>query len=73
MELFRAHAYAVSPQRGMASPIAPEGGGIPITAEFQRIIAENLKGAKLEERNRFESSQATRFNRTMGRYVGVLA
>jgi glyoxylase-like metal-dependent hydrolase (beta-lactamase superfamily II) len=25
------------------------------------------------ERNRFESSQATRFNRTMGRYVGLLA
>jgi len=25
------------------------------------------------ERNRFESSQATRFNRTMGRYVGWLA
>jgi Helix-turn-helix of DDE superfamily endonuclease len=27
----------------------------------------------LNERNRFESSQATRFNRTMGWYVGLLA
>jgi hypothetical protein len=50
MELFRVHAYSVSPQRGVKHPIPPEGGAIAISAEFQNIIAENLQSARLESR-----------------------
>jgi hypothetical protein len=44
----------------------PEGGGIAITAEFQRIIAENLKSAKLESRTvvDFQMDPVARANST---------
>jgi hypothetical protein len=66
MELFRVHAHSVSPQRGVEHPIPPEGGGIAITAEFQRIIAENLKSAKLESRTvvDFQMDPVARANST---------
>src|SRR5262245_53469537 len=50
MELFRVHAYSVSPQRGAEHPIPPEGGAVAISAEFQRIVDENLQSARLESR-----------------------
>ncbi|MGH8064643.1 MAG: hypothetical protein ACRERE_05275 [Candidatus Entotheonellia bacterium] len=50
MELFYVHAYSVSPQRGVEHPIPPEGGAVAISAEFQRIVAENLQSARLESR-----------------------
>jgi hypothetical protein len=45
--------------RGAATKTLLHGTAAPACMEF--------------ERNRFESSQATRFNRTMGWYVGLLA
>jgi hypothetical protein len=66
MELFRVHAYSVLPQRGMESPITPEGGAIAISTEFQRVVAENLKSAKLESRTvvDFQMDPVARANST---------
>ena len=66
MELFRVHAYLVSPQRGVEHPIPPEGGAIAISAELQRIIAENLQSAKLESRTvvDFQMDPVARANST---------
>jgi hypothetical protein len=66
MELFRVHAYLVSPQRGAERPIPPEGGAVAISAEFQRIVDENLQSARLESRTivDFQTDPVTRTSST---------
>jgi hypothetical protein len=45
-----------------------------ISSEKRTSLTQGIDAPRKRfERNRFESSQATRFNRTMGRYVGWLA
>jgi P-type Cu+ transporter len=54
----------------------PLGVDMTLLAPVLLIVATIVQfwaGGIFYERNRFESSQATRFNRTMGWYVGLLA
>jgi len=64
MDLFRVHAYAVSPSRKSDKPISPEGGEVNITAPLGRVIRENIESARFEVRTTvdFEVDPATRTN-----------
>ncbi len=50
MELFRLHAYAVSPQRGADEVSEPEGGAVAINDQLRRTIDENLTSAHFDSR-----------------------
>lgn len=50
MELFRLHAYAVSPQKGAEEVSDPEGGAVAINEELRRVIGENLTSARFDSR-----------------------
>src|SRR3989442_862218 len=66
MELFRVHAYSVSPQRGTESSTKPEGGAVTISAELRHVIDENLQSSELEKRTAvdFRVDPTTRTNST---------
>jgi hypothetical protein len=64
MDLFRLHAYAISPQRGANDTYEPEGGAVAINEELRRVISENLTSAAFDSRTRvdFDVDTATRTN-----------
>jgi hypothetical protein len=72
MELFRVNAYSVSPQRGSASPLEPEGGAVAITANLRQVINDNLESADLDRRTTvdFQVDPTTRTNATRDAILG---
>ncbi len=66
MELFRVHAYSVSPQRRAELSTEPEGGAVTISAELRRVITENLESSELEKKTvvDFQVDPTTRTNST---------
>jgi Bifunctional DNA primase/polymerase, N-terminal len=71
--VFSSNAHPFEPERAYnkftAYTLLNTGGDFSKAATI--LVRQGY--VKAHERNRFESSQATRFNRTMGRYVGWLA
>lgn len=64
MNLFRLHAYAVSPQKGAATIPDPDGGAITLSGELRSVINSNLTAAKFERRTAidFDVNTTTRTN-----------
>jgi hypothetical protein len=64
MELFRLHAYSVSPKRGADRVPEPVGGAVAINDELRRVIDQNLASARFDSRTvvDFQVDPATRTN-----------
>ena len=50
MELFRLHAYSVSPSRTKDVIVRPKGGAVSLTADLRALIEKNFVAAKFSER-----------------------
>jgi hypothetical protein len=72
MNLFRVHAYSISPSRTADALVEPEGGTISVIAELRRVIQENINGADFDKRTiiDFQLDPATRTNQTRDMVLG---
>jgi hypothetical protein len=66
VELFRLHAYSVTPQRRDETPGDPEGGAVTLGARLKKVLDDNLSDAEFEKRTTvdFAVDPSTRTNVT---------
>lgn len=64
MELFRLHAYAVSPLKGAEEIPDPEGGAVTVNNDLRAVISRNLGSAQFSKRTAvdFDVDASTRSN-----------
>ena len=62
MELFRIHAYEVTPQRLADAETPPRGGAFSADAEFSKALDDYLKKSKLQEQSTVDLRRAPTSN-----------